>query len=334
MHFKKIKYLIAIIAPTLFCINLAAVASATNELEVKAEYADLSTMQWMHGSESCKKDTNPALQVVEAAHASFVLRQNKCATFEAPFIYVLIGQHTALVVDTGAIESPAESPIYDTVQSLIAQHSDDVSADEKQILVVHSHSHGDHTKGDVQFFEKENVEVVGTSQTAMTRRLTLDDWPNKYATLDLGERIVTFIPIPGHQDQSIAIFDEQTGWLLSGDTFYPGSIRVKDWDIFKNSTGRLTEFASNNDVSMILGSHIEMNAKSKKIYAIGSTYQPHEPPLALAVDQLQLLNAKLQQTESSNKLTFESFIISPLSWMEKMFIKMMTRKEKADSEPN
>lgn len=109
----------------------------------------------------------------------------------------------------------------------------------------------------------------------MTQHLGLNNWPLKAAEIDLGNRKLTIIPIPGHQDQSIAIYDHQTKWLLTGDTFYPGLIRVKNWGEFKASIARLVEFSDANPVSLVLGSHIEMNTLTKDIYKIGSTYQPN-----------------------------------------------------------
>jgi hypothetical protein len=49
--------------------------------------------------------------------STYVLRQNKCVTFEAPFIYVFFGKYKVLVVDTGANQSPELSPVYQTIES-------------------------------------------------------------------------------------------------------------------------------------------------------------------------------------------------------------------------
>ncbi len=324
---NEIRLFILIIASA--CIHSAA-AEPTSDSVALSEYPNLATMQWQHGVASCEADSNPTIQVVRAEVASYILRQNKCITFEAPFIYVLIGEKTVLVVDTGANESPEESPLYQTIRSLISNGSESAGADNKAILVVHSHSHGDHTKGDSQFRGKTNVEVVGTNHQAMIQYFGFSDWPNNPIDIDLGGRSVTLIPTPGHQEQSISIFDDQTGWLLTGDTLYPGLIRVKNWDDYRASIARLVDFSDKHQVSMILGAHIETNAVTKSIYQIGSTYQPDEMPLALNVIHLRELGEKLQKTKKSRKLTFNAFVISPLSRMEKLFIRMMTPNKKDD----
>lgn len=314
----------------LFCCTVntvfanAVVPDVVNKVPEKL-YPDLATARWLHGSKSCRKDTNPPIQVMQADASTYVLRQNKCVTFEAPFIYVLFGKEKILVVDTGANQSPDESPVFKTVQLLIDQQQSLNLSSAKEILVVHSHSHSDHTKGDSQFIGRPGIEVVGTDSESLFRQLGLVDWPNRQSTIDLGGRVITFIPIPGHQEQSIAIYDDQTDWLLTGDSLYPGSIRVKNWDIYKRSIQRLFEFSQSKPVALLLGAHIEFNAKTKKLYRIGKTFQPHESPLGLHINQLAILNQTLQATPKAQKLNFESFVIAPLSRFEKMIINALSR---------
>jgi hypothetical protein len=64
--------------------------------------AELSDKVWNHGSEDCSSNKDPAIEVFQFDAATYVLRQNKCVHFEAPFIYVLFGEHTVFVQDTGA----------------------------------------------------------------------------------------------------------------------------------------------------------------------------------------------------------------------------------------
>lgn len=101
-------------------VSFLFVASSIDaaEFEPKNNLFDVGNGSWIHGSKSCKNDQNPPIQIVQTAPSSYILRQNKCVTFGAPFIYVLFGQKTALVVDTGANELASESPIFDTVKHL------------------------------------------------------------------------------------------------------------------------------------------------------------------------------------------------------------------------
>src|SRR5262245_13641640 len=49
------------------------------------------TVTWMHGSQNCGQNTDPEVQVHAYNTTTHIIRQNKCDTFEAPFIYVLQG---------------------------------------------------------------------------------------------------------------------------------------------------------------------------------------------------------------------------------------------------
>ena len=77
----------------------------------------------------------------------------------------------------------------------------------------------------------------------------------------LGDRELTVLGIPGHEDASIALFDERTGWLLTGDTVYPGRLYVRDWDAFRASIHRLARFARTHDVTWIVGTHVEIQVR-------------------------------------------------------------------------
>ncbi len=306
--------------------NASASDSVTHT--AKETFVDVANTQWMHGASKCKNDVNPPIQVVQADESSYVLRQNKCVTFEAPFIYVLFGRDIVLVLDTGANASPVESPIYQTIESLLSQQRRVLASPIPKLLVVHSHSHNDHTKGDFQFEGKPGVEIVATNNKALETQLGLSDWPNRNSSIDLGDRVVTIIPTPGHQEQSIAIYDHQTKWLMTGDTLYPGAIRVKNWSDFRNSIKRLLEFSQTNPVSHIMGAHIELNRQTGELYRIGSTYQPHEAPLGLDIEQLAHLNNNLQRTSKAKKLVFESFTISPLSRFEKFLSRALSKRDR------
>ncbi|MCP6379482.1 hypothetical protein NL466_27720, partial [Klebsiella pneumoniae] len=53
-------------------------------------------VNWIHGSANCAQNTDPEWQVHAYNPTLHVLRQNKCRTFEAPFVYLLQGTTSAL----------------------------------------------------------------------------------------------------------------------------------------------------------------------------------------------------------------------------------------------
>lgn len=290
--------------------------------------ADVHTWQWRHGHEDCDTSQDPVIEVLQVNPDSFILRQDKCSHFEAPFLYLLIGSQKAVLFDTGATANADEFPIYQTVLDVINRRPSAKANAIQEIIVMHSHHHRDHYAGDQQFSGQQKITLVGADRESLNAQFGMPVSSSDEVEFDLGGRRIDLIPIPGHQKDSVALFDQQMGWLLTGDTLYPGSIRVKDWDEFKLSIARLTAFADQHRVSAILGGHIEMRSDKPKIYRIGSTFQPKELPLALQVSELVELNARLQKSQKSKKLQFEKFVISPLNFFERQLMKVLSKTTK------
>jgi hydroxyacylglutathione hydrolase len=59
-------------------------------------------VHWNEGASDCKATPQDPLQVYNYEPQTFILRQSPCASFEANFIYLLIGSDKALLIDTGA----------------------------------------------------------------------------------------------------------------------------------------------------------------------------------------------------------------------------------------
>jgi glyoxylase-like metal-dependent hydrolase (beta-lactamase superfamily II) len=268
----------------------------------------LARWVWIHGAKDCASNTDPAIEVLKFDADTYILRQNRCVHPEAPFVFVLFGEQTVLVQDTGATADPNRFPLFDTVLSLIERRG----RGTPQILVVHSHSHSDHTAADAQFRGQAGVTLVEPNRAAVREFFGVAQWPAGSATIDLGQRVVHVIPVPGHQEESIALYDAKTGWLLTGDTVYPGRVMVKDWSAYRSSIDRLVEFAKAHRVSVVLGSHIEMSA-SGMLFAPGNTYQPGEAPLPLGVEDLDALHQGLRQAGAEAKeVVTPKVVVTPL----------------------
>lgn len=295
------------------CLAAEAYANANSPEPSLQRESALHKKAWIHGSMDCAVNEDAAIDVYRHSETTFILRQNKCLSFEAPFIYVLVGASRVLVLDTGATESPAEFPLYKTVQSAIG----DETLATKEILIVHSHSHSDHYKGDLQFQGKPGTTLVNPSGDDIKNFFGFSEWPSESVTLELGGRKLTVIPTPGHQEEAITIYDPQTKWLLTGDTVYPGYIYIKDWQDYKSSIARLVSFSGSHDVSAILGAHIEMTRQPGEYYPIGSTFQPNEAALDLELEDLLKLNIELQESDAAKELVFDEFIVAPMNWLQK-----------------
>ncbi len=242
--------------------------------------------QWIHGHRRGVPDVDPLIQVRRLDPATFVLRQSKARTFEAPFLHLLLGSRRALLLDTGAVRAEADGPVRPTVEALVAGWHDGEVPDGYELVVAHTHAHGDHVAGDRQFDGRAGVRVVGTDLESVRAEFGLADWPAQVATYDLGGRELEVTGIPGHHATSIAVVDPQTRTLFTGDTVYPGRLYAADMPAFVDSLERLVDLAESRQVARVLGCHIEMSSRPGTDYPLGSRYQPEEAPLALGVPDL------------------------------------------------
>src|SRR5580704_12508764 len=92
-------------------------------------------VHWDEGASDCAANSQPPLQVHAYNQQTFILRENLCATFEAPFMYLLIGSQKALLIDTGDIEDPKQIPLARTIMGLLP--GDEFG--KLPLLVVHPH---------------------------------------------------------------------------------------------------------------------------------------------------------------------------------------------------
>lgn len=274
-------------------------------------FTKLNNTIWIHGAADCNANKDPLIQVVQLNRTTWIFRQNKCVHYEAPFIYLFLGSKKALLMDTGATKDEKMFPLYETVRKLIEQWEKEIKGDI-DLIVAHTHAHNDHTAADIQFTNKPRTIVVGLKIDDVRTFFKFHNWPLENSKLDLGERVIEFIPIPGHEITSVAAYDCKTKLLLTGDSFYPGRLYIKDWKAFKLSIQRLSDFVYKHQVNYILGNHIEMTKTAGKDYPMGTTFQPDEHILPLKANDLFLLNKALKRLgEIPKRETHANFIIYP-----------------------
>lgn len=264
---------------------------------IDPESQKIANKKWIHGAPDCNAPNarEPKYEVLEVNPGYFIIRQNKCITFEAPFMYLMIGEDGAFLHDTGDSHSEDDFPIRQIVDGILAKREKETGK-PIHLTVGHGHSHGDHVKGDHHFHDRPNTTVVGLSPTAVAAAYGIKNWPNEIGSIDLGGRKLSVIPIPGHEPSSVAFYDHQTGDLLTGDSLYPGNIFLSEsqWPTFRESVNRLKKFTDKNPVRNILGSHVEMTNQAGVDYSYGTTYQPEEHQLPLYQRHLDELHAVIQ----------------------------------------
>ncbi len=297
------------------CLALALVpAPAAPGVGASAAVQRPFDVKWIHGSADCGTNTDPPLQVYRFDDDTYILRQSKCLDYEAPFMYLLIGRNKALLLDSGAKTRDGKAlPMRETVERILAEHSAARRrARPPQLIVAHSHAHGDHVQGDRQFDDPARATVVGTSLEEVKSFFRFVNWPTRAATFDLGGRALTVIPIPGHEDTHIAVYDPKTKILLTGDTLYPGILVVNHWRHYRQSINRLANFAARNQVSYILGAHVEMTSRPRVEYPYRTVYQPDEHVLQLGTSHLlELRDACEAMGNNPRHEVHADFIIAP-----------------------
>jgi len=238
-------------------------------------------VRWIHGTVPGAANMDPAWQVHAYDPHTCVLRQSKAASYEAPFVYLLFGNNRAILLDTGATR---DSALRMTVDRLVLDWLAANPRSGYELVVAHTHGHGDHVAGDESFLSRPNSTVVPARDAEGF--FGFADWPGEVVSFDLGGRVLDVTGIPGHHPASIAIYDPWSGFLLTGDTVYPGRLYAFDFPAFAASLDRLVGFASTRNITHVMGCHIEMSRRPGRDYPIGSAYQPDEPPLQMTVAQL------------------------------------------------
>jgi hydroxyacylglutathione hydrolase len=245
-------------------------------------------VHWDEGTPDCSKNSRSPLQVHSYNAQTFIVRENLCSTFEAPFMYLLIGSTRALLMDTGDVADPNKMPLASTVLALVPG----TDSAKLPLLVVHTHRHLDHRAGDGQFTKLPNVQVVGYDLDSVRRYYGFTDWPNGVAQINLGDRIVDVIPTPGHNSTEVSFYDRNTGLFFSGDFLLPARLLVDDTKTYLASAERAVAFTKDRPVSFILGGHIELDNQGNT-FPWQSQYHPHEQVLQMTKGDLVALPAAL-----------------------------------------
>lgn len=173
--------------------------------------------------------------------------------------YLIVGSEQALLFDTG-------NGIGD-IRAVVERLTD------KPVSVLNSHSHFDHVGGNYQFdrilslsTEFSRARSKGTandeirtevSPEALCRDAPAGVSPDNHRgrsyritdlvedghIIDLGDRKLEILHIPGHTDDAIALLDRDRGLLWTGDSFYKGPIWLyapeTDLALYRQSLARI-----------------------------------------------------------------------------------------------
>ena len=136
-------------------------------------------MAWHHGSRRRADDVGPRIQVHAADPHTFILRQSKSVHYEAPFLYLFCGNERALLLNTGATGDPADLPLRATVDTILRAWLAENPRQHYELVVAHSHAHGDHVAADAQFADRPDSTVVPPDLASVQAFFGFTTWPQQ-----------------------------------------------------------------------------------------------------------------------------------------------------------
>lgn len=275
--------------------------------QVRAELSDNLPKMWINGA-NC--DTEPKGQVHQYNANLFIIRQSVCTHFEAPFIYLFFGKEKVLMLDSGASNFGQRQLVDDVIKEWLARNN----LEAIELIIAHTHGHSDHVAGDSLFNDRANTTIIDKNVESITQYFGFKSWPEGVIQLDLGNRIIDVLPLPGHQDAHIALYDYDTQILFTGDSLYPGRIYFKqeNFKAFSNSMVKLNNYAQDKPVKHILGTHIEMTNRAGMDFPFEAKNHLNERRLELNVSHLEKIVNWLPKAQTPvKKKVFDDFILYP-----------------------
>ena len=70
--------------------------------------------------------------------------------------------------------------------------------DSYELVVAHTHGHGDHIAADAQFAGRPDTIMVPGDVAAVQAYFGITSWPDQVVQCDLGGRVLDVTGIPGH----------------------------------------------------------------------------------------------------------------------------------------
>ena len=239
--------------------------------------------RWTYGSNVAAKNRDPRVHVIQYNEDTFVMRQNMCVHWEAPFTYLLFGNAGALLIDTGATANPKYYPLREMVDAVIARWAQ-ARGRTKVPLTIALTSGEDvaQNQGLGQFAGRADTSFVPKPLAAMQRHYGFSgSWPSGTGTIELGDRTIEVIPTPGTHRDGVSFYDPYCDMLFTGDLMFPGRIYISNDGDYAASLERLQAFAASRPVKWVMGGHVDMMFVPGKHYPRFATYKPYERVLEM-----------------------------------------------------
>lgn len=231
----------------------------------------------------CKGKSCPRAHCHQADEDFFVLRQCRCATPEAPFLFLVrcSAPSSWVLIDSGDVAEPTE--LVSILDSVVGK---------SHLKVVHTHPHTDHIGGDAWFASRPNTTVVANVVAIADSILPI-------FVISLGS---------GHSDDDYAFVIPRLNLLLSGDVIYPGYLYVRHWNGFIIEVERIAAAVKKYNIEWLIGCHIERDIQGG-YFECGEPNINPEVPLALPSNVVGPLLEAL--TPKAQVIDLECFKVQP-----------------------
>jgi len=158
----------------------------------------------------------------------------------------------------------------------------------KPTTAIASHVHYDHIGSIASFDQVAMLDLpVNRERTAANRyspslsmslsplakSFMVTEWWKPGEKIDIGDRVLEAVSIPGHSPDSIALIDRQRGYAFVGDLLYPGEVYAflpgADLGAYLESTTRL--LADYPEIQTLLCGHMGITMPREALVALQHT---------------------------------------------------------------
>jgi glyoxylase-like metal-dependent hydrolase (beta-lactamase superfamily II) len=276
------------------CLALNPAGEVDHDYTTKGPAAGDVVFRWIHGSVCAAKNTDPRIQVVAYNEDTYILRENPCVNWEAPFVYLLFGNHGALLIDTGATPEADYYPLRATVDAIVSRWCG-IRRKKSVPLTVVLTSGEDvaQNQGIGQFGDRAQTSLTPTELGARMEFHGLGSTGKqgigrigRIGRMELGGRVVEVIATPGTHKDGLTFYDSYTCHLFTGDLLYAGRVQIANDRDYVASLERLQQWKQSHPVKWVMGGHVEMMFLPGRGYPRFSTNRPFEHVLQLKAEAI------------------------------------------------